>query len=321
MNRRPGRRRVLAAASAAVVLAAAWAASGIPTPGGTPQAPSPQRPAAPPFNNEDIVRLSVHQTPTTTILKEIAARLVDFDLSPGMVEELEHAGVSRTIIEAMRRRQAEMPRIPGPGPDTPVPRSGATSAFEAGHIELMFDESRKEQGKEGDQVFAIQTLSRGLPRPEEAEIGTVSDLALALLCTTTDHVPDHWDTRTPLEGAPRHEVLLFRRGGTTGREKGYEVLSLDRAPTGPIEIASGRHAVLVGWAGRQTGSGSWRLLASAPLRIEVQPGGTTRLILEARTSLSGSRMAGFRMEPVWNVREQPAGEHQSAPPAIPGEAP
>ena len=319
MNLSTGRRLALAAASAVLLLCADRAVSETRPPDGPAPAPAPRRPAAAPFTNEDIVRLSVHHTPEKVILQEIATRQVDFDLSPGVVTELERAGVSAAVIEAMRRRQAEMPRAPVAAEPSPKPATAAPS--DTGRIELVFDESRKEQGKEGDQLFAIQSLSRGLPRPEEAEIGTVSDLALALLCTTTDHVPDHWDTHTPLVEAPRHELLLFRRGAVPSREKGYEVLALDRSPAGPIEIAPGRHALIVGWAGRQTGSGSWRLLATATLRVEVRTGATTRLVLEARTSLSGSRMAGFRMEPVWNVREQPPAVSKDSPDAPPGEAP
>jgi hypothetical protein len=274
--------------------------------------------AAPvPLTNEDIVRLVTHGTPEKTILREIEARPVDFDLSPGVVEELARVGVRPPIIEAMRRRQAEMPRPAGAGPSPSEGQGGAVGGDAAaapepaGRLMLAFAATLPGDDRPADPILAITSLPKGAPRPDGAEIGTVTDLALAILCTSGDHVPDHWDSRTPLREAPRHEVLLFRPGGSPGREKGFDVILLSREPAGPIPLKAGGHALLLGLAGKQTGSGSWRLLAADAIRVDVPQDGTVRLTLEAHSRIAGSRMIGFHLAQTWKVRldpQPPAGE-------------
>jgi hypothetical protein len=256
------------------------------------------------LTNEDIVRLVTYGTAEKTILREIETRPVEFDLSPGVVEELVRVGVRPSIIEAMRRRQAEMPRPKdAPPPEPQGPEAGAASAPEpVGSLTLTFQATTPGEDKPADQVLAITSLPKGAPRPDGAEIGTVSDLALAILCTSGDHAPDHWDSHTPLRDAPRHEVLLFRPGASPGKEKGFDVLLLSREPAGPISLKAGGHALLVGLAGKQTGSGAWRLLAADAIRVDVPQDGTVRLVLEAHTKVTGSRMLGFHLDQAWKVR-------------------
>jgi hypothetical protein len=324
----------------------------------------PVEAAAPrPLTNEDIVRLVMHGTPEKTILHEIETRPVEFDLAPGVVEELARVGVSPTLIEAMRRRQAELSGpagAPGPGAaDSPpgAPRPPGSVAVEggepaaapapapAGRLSLVFESAAlaKETpaGKDGEAgkepppgkdaatgkapatgkesaggkekalgpVMAITSLPKGAPRPEASEIGTVTDLALAILCTSGDHVPDHWDTRTPLKDGPRHELLLFRAGSKPERHKGFDVIVLGQEPAGPIPLAAGTHTLVVALAGQQTGSGAWRLLAYDTIRVEAKADAETRLVLSAGVRLSGSRMLGFKSDQVWKVRlETPPAE-------------
>jgi hypothetical protein len=303
----------LAAAALFAFLAAPGAAA---SPGGSQPAPPPA-----PLTNEDIVRLVVNGTAEPVILREIDARPPAFDLDPGVVVELERVGVSRTIIEAMKRRQGGVPR---PKPPTPPPgeRSGAPAAAPpagepAASLEIAFVPGPK--GKPAE-VFAIATLPKGAPRPDNSEIGLVSELALAVLCTTTDHVPDHWDTLTPIEGGPRHEVVFFRPGSRTIRQHGFDLLALDRSPTGPIPLTPGRHALVVALAGK-AGSGAWRLLASTTLRLDAVAGRTHRLLLDARSGLPGSRMTGYRAEQVWTVREEGSEGEEGATAAPPATAP
>jgi hypothetical protein len=267
-----------------------------------------------PLTNEDIVRLVTYGTAEKTILREIELRQVAFDLSPGVVEELARVGVRPSIIEAMRRRQAEMPRPKDAPPVAQGQEPGPASAPEPmGSLTLTFQATAPGEDKQAEQVLAITSLPKGAPRPEGAEIGTVSDLALAILCTSGDHAPDHWDSHTPLKDAPRHEVLLFRPGASPGKEKGFDVLLLSREPAGPISLKTGGHALLVGLAGKQTGSGVWRLLAADTIRVDVPQDGTVRLLLEAHTKVTGSRMLGFNLDQAWKVRLE------SQPP--PAEAP
>jgi hypothetical protein len=281
-----------------------------------------REPAKPPLTNEDVVRLVVHGTNEDVILKEIASRPPAFDLDPGVVVEMERVGVSATIIDAMRLRQGSVARPPSGGATgadkaKPSHESPPPVVVPAGSLEIAFAPSA--DGKPVE-IFAIATIPKGAPRPEKSEIGTVSDLAIAILCTTGDHVPDHWDTLTPLAGAPRHELVLFRPGSHRYTDRGFELLALDRLPVGPVPLAAGHHALLVGLAGKQTGTGDWRLFAMATIKVDIADGKTTRLLLDARSTLAGMRMTGYRVEEIWTVRD-PAAETNPPPPGKDAPAP
>ena len=285
---RPG--RALAAGGALLVFALAAtlaAAAGKPVPATEPPA----------LTNEDIVRLSAYGTSEEVILRTIGERKADYDLDPGVVSEMERVGVKPRVIEAMRRRQLEAPLHPGAPPPAPQPLAATPVP---GRVDLAFDETPTK--KDPPQIFALTSLPKGAPLPEDAEIGTVSELALAILCTSGDHVPDHWDRRTPIEGAPRHELLLFRAGSTRRREHGFDVLALDRQAVAGMPLPPGSHALLVVLAGKSSGSGTWRPIAADPIRVEAEPGKEIDLVLDARTELSGSRMVGFGLKQVWKVR-------------------
>jgi hypothetical protein len=299
----------------AAALLACWLAALAPAssagPAGEAVAPA-QRAAPAPLTNEDIVRLVVHGTAESVIVREIAARQPDFDLDPGVVAELERVGVSRTIIEAMRRRQIEAgdrpaPAAPGPSTSAPPP---AADAADQGTVVVAF--APAPEGGAPAEVFAIASRPKGAPRPDDGEIGMVTDLALVLACTTATHAPDHWDTRTPLEGAPRHELLLFRPGSHHGRQHGFDLLVLDRDEPAPMRLAAGRHALFAGLAGRH-GSGAWRLIASDGEAVDVAAGSIVRLRLDARSALRGSRMTGYRLEQVFTLAPGPAPAAGAAP--------
>jgi hypothetical protein len=278
--------------------------------------------AAPvPLTNEDIVRLVVHGTSEAAILREIAARPPDFDLEPGVIVELERVGVSGAIIEAMRRRQLEAgggsgpPAAAAPGSPPAAPPPAADDAADRGTLLVRLAVPARD-GKSED-VFAIAAVPKGAPRPDDGESGLVTDLALVLACTTATHVPDHWDTRTPLEGAPRHELLSFRPGSHHRKQHGFDLLALDRVEPGPIRLAAGRHAILAGLAGRH-GSGAWRLVASDSEVVEIAAGATVRLRLDARSALRGSRMTGYRVEQVFTLGPEPAPAATAPDAAAPG---
>jgi hypothetical protein len=309
-----------ARAGCAAMFVLAFAAGG---PGGPLLFASGSRPVPtpdpPPLTNEDIVRLTAYGTTETVILDTIKERKADFDLDAGIVAELQRVGVTERVIEAMRRRQVEAPAHPNAAPPAPAPLA-ATPA--PARITLKFDETPVK--KDPPQIYALTTLPKGAPRPDGSEVGTVSDLALAILCTSGDHVPDHWDRRTPIEGAPRHELLLFRAGSTRRKEHGFEVIALDRTPVEGVPLPPGSHALLIVLAGRQSGSGTWRPMAAAPLRVEAEPGKEIALVLEARTDLGGSRMAGFGLNQIWKVRLEGAAstttpDQAAAPAASPGQ--
>jgi len=246
-----------------------------------------------PLSNEDIVRLVMTGTPETQIVAAIEAHQVDFDLSVEMQQELRLAGVNERILEAMRRRQAAMPRVePSPTPAPAVP---------TGTIRLEFEAAGEGGSPSERSAIALKTLPKGAPRRGGVEVGTMSDMALAILCTSADHVPDHWDTRSPLTGAPRHELLLFRPGSGTDKLKGHEILYLDHQAAYEIQVPEGTHNIVVAAAGKQSGSGTWRLLESDGARVSVLSGRTTRVVLQARSRILGTQMTGFTVDSAWKV--------------------
>jgi len=129
----------------------------------------------------------------------------------------------------------------------------------------------------------------------------MTDMALTILCTTADHVPDHWDTRSPIQGAPRHELLLFRSGSATDKVKGHEILYLDHQAAYEVQVPEGTHNIVVAAAGRQAGPGTWRLLESDGARLTVLPGRTTRVVLKASSRIRGSAMTGFSVDSEWKI--------------------
>ncbi len=290
-------------------------------------APAPAGPA--PLTNEDVVRLVVHGTAEKTVLREIAARPPKFDLDPGIVVELQRVGVSDAIIGAMRARQIEAGGGAGDADagaatgSTPGAAAGASAPPAApartGQVVIRFRPPDK--ANEDPGPFAIASLPKQVTRPADAEVGTVSDLALVVFCASSIHVPDHWESKTPLKGAPRHELLFFRPGSQPRKEHGFELLALNRDPIPPLTLEAGRHALVVGLAG-QHGSGDWQLIASDPESIEVPVGGTVRLLLDARTTIHGNKMAGFGVDQVFTLSPDPMAVLPAPePPTDPAPAP
>lgn len=251
-------------------------------------------PGPAPLTNEDVVRMIMTGTPESEVMAAIEARPVDFDLSNEMIQELREAEVGDRILEAMRRRQAAMPRSEPP----PLP---ASPAEPTGTLRLEF-EAGDEDGPPSEQTaIALKSLPKGVKRRGGVEVGAMSDMALAVLCTTGDHVPDHWDARTPLPGAPRHELLQFLPGSATAKVKGHEILYLDHKPAYDLQLPAGGHNIVVAAAGKQAGSGTWRLLESDGARISVLPGRATRMVLKARGRIKGSFMTGFSVDSEWRI--------------------
>jgi len=248
-----------------------------------------------PLTNEDVVRLVMTGTPEKEVLAAIEKRPADFDLSADMVAELRQAGVGETVIVAMRRRQAAMPRLEVP--PTPTPGPGRTGTLRVEFPPAAGDD----QAPAEFSAIALKSLPRGIRRRGGMEVGLMTDMALAVLCISADHVPDHWDSRSQLQGAPRHELLLFRPGSATEKIKGHEVLYLDHQPSYEIPLPEGTHNIVVGAAGKQAGSGTWRLLESDGARITLVSGRTTRVAVEARSGIKGSTMAGFSVDSAWKI--------------------
>jgi hypothetical protein len=249
---------------------------------------------AKPLTNEDVVRMGMTGTTEKAVLAAIESRPVDFELSPHMVAELRQAGVGETIILAMQRRQAAMPKgTPPPVPPAPDEPMGTL------RVEFAMDDSDKAPAKHS--AIALKSLPKGMERRGGIEVGLMTDMALAILCITSDHVPDHWDTRTRLTGAPRHELLGFWPASATTKVKGHEILYLAHRPSYEIRLPEGPHNIVVAAAGLQTGPGTWRILESDGARVTLLPGRTTRVAVEAKSEIKGSAMIGFTVDSVWKI--------------------
>jgi hypothetical protein len=285
MSRRRPLRRPLSIVHLAILLS--WLPS---IPATIAGAGDPQKP----LTNEDIVRLVMTGTAEKAVLGLIEQRMVDFDLSPDVVSELGLAGVGDTLVEAMRRRQAAMPRRRLSSSLTP-------EGTRLGTLEIVLEGPPDREDKAGRSIIAAKALPEGARRPPGLEVGLVSDLAFAVLCTTGDHVPDHWDIRSRLEGAPRHALLLFEARSASEKKKGFEILYLDYPSAYTTSVPEGRHALQFAAVGKHVGSGAWRLLATDGATLSIASGAVSRVTLEVGSRLSGSYMSGFDLDIRWAV--------------------
>jgi hypothetical protein len=247
---------------------------------------------SPPLDNEAIVHMVMKGAPEAQILRAVeSADSVAFDLAPDMVRELKAAGVSDRILEAMRRRHLQ---------DNPPPAAPPEVSVPAGTLRLRLSGGKpgeKAQGKPQPVVFEV---IRKTPRWAANEMGMtqraeVEELSFFAVCTTPQHVPDHWQDRTELKDFVRHEKLLFRTGSRPGKSHGFEVLSLDLPDSLDVSIPAGTHRLVVGVAAK-TGP-DWHVLGSAERRdLAVSSAGTVELPVKLHSGVSGSRMIGFKEE-------------------------
>ena len=197
--------------SSRVVAAVAWgviaAATAIYAPGRA--ADDTGVPPPPPLTNEDIVRMVASGAEESETIATIRARTESFDLSDEMVDELRLAGVSAAIVTAMKRRHAELAPPPAPAERPSRGRTPVVVTLNAGgagsrtlHAPAWANEDAKAQ----------------LHLPKETDQREVKDLAVFLACTSSEHVPDLWRSKSPLgrdmNFVVRHEMLAFVAGDT-----------------------------------------------------------------------------------------------------------
>jgi hypothetical protein len=242
------------------------------------------------LTNEDVVRMVNQGRPEAEILRIIAASPVDFEMDREMTEELRRAGVSEKVIAAMRERQAEAGASRAqepPAPSSEVPR---------GSLDLTFaplEESGKKQEASFEMVKEIPLWA--IQRLGMEEKAKVEELAFFVACTTPEHVPDHWQDRTPVKEFTRHEMLLFHPGSHPGKTKKFEVLSLDLPVPFSAEAPAGIHRLAVGVAAKI--GADWRVVASDIRQgVEIVAGRTTSVRVKLSGHLAGSGMKGFKEE-------------------------
>jgi hypothetical protein len=256
----------------------------------------------PPLSDEDVVRMLAAGRSDAEIVREIGSRDVRFDLSEEMAAELRAAGVSERVLAAMQARQTALhPPEPPPKPAPSVPESLPTAlvTFRSAH--------------EGDTALYLpavlpSSVARALQLPAAPRERAITAVALFVACTTADHVPDQWRTRSPLGrdfvSMPRHEMLALHasttrvtakdvprsmRGGTQDTEPGKEAewlrldlpaeLSIPLRPEVVHDLVAGL-AVLAGENYLALALSDRKELAleslAGGLRVSVDPGGATR---------------------------------------------
>jgi hypothetical protein len=169
----------------------------------------PVTPSTAPLTNEEIVRMVASGAAEREILEAIRTRPEAFDLADDMVDELKLAGVSAVIVAAMARRHAESAPAALP-PEQPT----------RGRMTLVVTLNAGAVGPRTIRVpkWADEDAKERLRLPKETEQREVKDLAVFLACTSSEHIPDLWRSKTPLGRdmifVSRHEMLAFVAGDT-----------------------------------------------------------------------------------------------------------
>jgi hypothetical protein len=163
------------------------------------------------LTEEDIVRMFVQGVNPDELIGKIDTSPGEYDLSDEMLDELRIAGIPEPILQAMLRRQAEL------HPDIAQP----DIATESTAPRLIVRLNPEWEPSNDDPLPVLRTLDS-----VDAELAQtlnlrdasvpITDLGIALLCRTADHVPDHWRSKSPLgrdfARVPRHRTLLFLSG-------------------------------------------------------------------------------------------------------------
>lgn len=194
----------------------------------------------PPLTTEAVVQMYARGLPQETILGEISARQVDFDLDDEMLAELRAAGLPAVLIQAMLDRTARERVAAGP-------REAPAQAPGPPRLRVLFNPDRRD-GKPELLRLTGEELDRF------AEDGALEDVAIFLACLTPTHVPDHWRAQSALgrdfDGMPRHRLLAFV-GGAAHRERSGEPDQLELAipPELEVELQAGvEHDLMLGIA-------------------------------------------------------------------------
>ena len=271
MSRRRGLLAGLAVAGAGALLVTLLAAE-----------PPPAEPG-PALTNEDIVRLVASGTAEREIIETIQARPEAFDLADDMVDELKLAGVPAAVVAAMRARHATTAP-----PVLPPERTARGHA----HVTVKLNPGGVGPRSLRAPAWADEDVKARLKLPKENDQREVKDLAVFFGCTTGEHVPDLWRSKTPLGrdmvGTVRHEMLAFVAGDTPAGKKPQLTLP-DRLEADVDE--SEPHDLIVGVAARI--GDRWVQVAMGRLeKVTVTAGANA---LTARISRAGGDLA-FNIE-------------------------
>ena len=230
-----------------------------------------------PMGNEEVVRMVFEGRAHDEILAAIRTRPPAYDLSEDMLDELKLAGVPADVLAAMKARADQAAPKP---PPAQRPRKGTVRlvvAFDAGGTHTLRAPS-----------FADEDLKARLQLPKELAAREIHDLAVFLLCTTAEHVPDLWRQKSPLGRdmslTVRHEMLAFVPGGTpTGKKPKLalpETIEADVDDLEPHDLVVGV-AALIGDHWIQVAAGTMKKVKMSDVkkpisaRVSAKPGPLT----------------------------------------------
>jgi len=162
-----------------------------------------------PLTTEAVVKLWVSGTPMAEIIARIEAGDAEFDLPPEIVEELTVVGLPVELLRAMQARQVTVER------DAEAAREAAFVTGE--RFGFRLNPGQKKSAKR--QLVIHDEVSIPLLHQWRLDPGVhFEDVALFVACSTADHVPDHWRSKTPLywksSQMPRHRMLVMRDGAS-----------------------------------------------------------------------------------------------------------
>lgn len=240
-----------ARATLALLLTLAALAAAAAAPAGDPS-------AATPMTDEDVVRMFAAGSSVEAILDAIRERPGHYDLSDEMVIELRRAGIPDSVIAAMRARQP----APPVAPEADRPRRGSV------RVAVRFHGARTLHVPD----YADEDLKDRLSLPKDVPMRAVKDLAVYVACTTPEHAPDLWRSKTPLGrdmvATPRHRMLAFVAGDTP--EGKSPKLAVPRSVDVDLDDVE-PHDLVAGIAAR-IGDRWYTIALSKPVKVAVDKG-------------------------------------------------
>jgi len=243
-------------------------------------APPSGEPGAP-LTNVDIVRMVMDRVPEKDIIRTIReSSATDFDLDPEILEELRAAGVTEPVLDAMKKAHKA-----ASGPAPPPAEEPASS-----RLELRFEGDPNADAMTRTAVFFAADPNGNIP----------FTMALFVICVEPTHVPDFWQTKSPLGGGfPRHAMIWFNDATspyeTRRGMRGMDYIALDLPATVTVDVADGAvpgenlHSLALGIIVRRENEKveeAW-LLGEAKTPLRTLPGVVSRLTLAVSTRDAG----------------------------------
>lgn len=213
---------------------------------------------ATPLTTETVVKLFAGGSSTERIVATIEQSEPNFDLSPEMLRELRSAHVPERVIRAMQLRQQRA---------TPLPDETSNEVGDGQTLAtLTLQGSRLSLGRS-----VPEALANRWELGNTSEERTFTDLAIYVVCLSSEHVPNHWRSHSPLgrdfDSMQRHRLVGFYSAGDdqTARKLRFELpetIDLVFPDEAPHDLAIGI-AAHAGGAFRRITDDVWTAVSGA----------------------------------------------------------